>query len=132
MARLLSASRHSAIKGSPQQEVIRTSSTPQDMVTADTVLLLLTQPEVELLMANPPTGNRMLKKRELGKAPNQPPKAPLTYVATMNLSSLCPFIENGIWYTQGRFDEQLGKILGPTKLPILPPTSRLALPFMEH
>ena len=45
---------------------------------------------------------------------------------TSNLASLSLFKLEGIYYTKGRFGKQLKRILGTDKLPILPPTCKLA------
>ena len=49
----------------------------------------------------------------------------------MNLASLSPFKHEGIWCTRGRYGSELGRILGPEQLPILPATSNLAKCIMH-
>ena len=70
---------------------------PQDYQRADLLLLVLSRPETDLLLQE-----------------------------TRSLTNLAPFLQSQVWYRKGRLGGQLGKILGPKKLPILSPKGRYA------
>ena len=50
----------------------------------------------------------------------------------LNLASLLPTKSDGIWWTQGRFGKELTRVLGPSKLAVLPSSSRLAYLIMKE
>ena len=94
-----------------------------DLRLADKIIFKLMQPQVEELLGSKQTGRKRRRK--------QPTNAnevvgSRNYQSTFNMASLAPFKEKGIFWTQGRFGNELGKVLGPIKLAILPPTCRLA------
>ena len=130
LARVLRASREaSKIKGGwcgqNQQELIMTSLKkpllPEDYENAEEIAFMLFQPEVEETLKNPPpsrkksTNARQFSRELKGK---------------MNFQSLSPFKHNRIWVTRGRFGSELGRILGPNQLPILPSSCSLAKVIM--
>ena len=53
-------------------------------------------------------------------------------VTPRNLISLSPFMEDGAWYTRGRFGKGLVRVLGQDKLALLSSTSELAWLEMIH
>ena len=127
MARVLRASRDNV----GRQDVLKNMSKPLtslDISAAREVMIRLMQPEVKEMLdsSHLPGNRRKLKKMRSADLKKEMTVGPRTYVSTINMASLAPFKENGILYTQGRFGNDLGKILGPNKLPILPPTCRLA------
>ena len=89
------------------RQSITTPPSPEDLKHADFMMLLLSQPETNALLS----GHTVPRK--------SPP-----------LAALAPFLVHGIWYTRGRFGQVLKHLLGPDKLAILAPTSRLAQIYM--
>ena len=72
-------------------------------------------------MKNPPPSRKKSKnKRKFSVQPR----------GRLNLQSLSPYKKEGIWYTRGRFGNELGRILGPEELPILPANCPLARTIM--
>ena len=47
------------------------------------------------------------------------------------LASLTPYFKKGVWYTQGRYGADLGKVIGPHELLLLHATSRLSRVIIE-
>ena len=102
--------------------------TPEDLSTARFTMIRLMQPEVEEMLGSKMVGTsrrRRVKDDDEKKTPGS-----RTYLSTINMASLAPFTQLGISWTQGRFGNQLGKVLGPDKLAILPPGCRLSYLLM--
>ena len=103
--------------------------TVEDYQKADCIMLLLMQPQVKTLLDSQPVGKKKAKNVQQGMLTlpeefiNWPIIGPDN---STNLASLSPFKVDGIYYMQGRFGKQLKRVLGTDKLPILPPTCKLA------
>ena len=97
--------------------------TAKEYKAAKNVSLLAFQEEVDAMLADPPAS----RKKNSNKRKKEPVKK-----RKINFESLSPFKENGIWYTRGRFGNELGKIIGPEKLPILPNSCDLAHVIMSY
>ena len=123
LARVLRASRERRLYSTINEDSMKKPLLQQDLQAARRVMLQLAQPDVKRLLDSSPTGTK--RKSKVKKGLEQADGA-RTYTSTFNMASLAPFREEGIFYTQGRFGNDLGKILGPTKLAILPSTCRLA------
>ena len=65
-------------------------------------------------MLNNPTASRNKAKNKRGKKTTKKGKEAFEALST--------YKKNGIWCTQGRYGNDLGKIIGPSELPILPST----------
>ena len=95
-----------------KEEIISNLSqplSPKDVQTAKTTMFKLMQPEVNHLLSLPPSGKKKSKKSHGNKRTvsnnyllrDKP--SPKAQTPTFNLSSLSPFKQDGIWWTQGRF-----------------------------
>ena len=86
----------------------------------------LMQPEVEeMLLSLNPSREKASNTRKFGKPGVRKSKS-------LNVMSLSPFKESGIWWTKGRLGHGLGLVLARDKLPLLPATCRLATLIMLH
>ena len=105
------------------------SLSAEDYQKADRIMLLLMQPQVKSLLDSQPVGKKKAKNAQQGVSTipeeflNRPIIGPDN---STNLASLSLFKHEGVYYTQGRFGQQLKRVLGTNKLPILPPTCKLA------
>ena len=124
LARVLRLSKGAAMKEADWTTAsLKSPLTKNDLDRAAKVMIMLMQPEVEVLLEGKTEGRRRkTKKTEVC--------GDRSYQSVFNMASLAPFKEKGIFWTQGRFGNELGKILGPEKLAILPPTCRLATLIM--
>ena len=84
--------------------------TKENYKKAETVAFQLFQNEVNELMKISASKSKSINKR----GSSRPKKM-------TNMSSISPFKNaNNIWVTKGRFGKELGKVIGPEELPILP------------
>ena len=81
-------------------------------------MFLWQQDEVNDFLNNPPPSKAKSRNRRKFDEEKKTKR--------MNMESLAPFLHKNIWSTQGRFGSELGKVLGPERLAILPPTCRLS------
>ena len=141
LARLLRLSAHLAAKpaGSPRpteseaKAIMRDPPLhPDELQKSKDIMLKLSQPEVEEMFQRPPSGKRKSTKPHKNRRGAVQSKAETLQRKVLNLSSLLPTKADGIWWTQGRFGKELARVLGPSKLAILPSSSRLAYLIMEE
>ena len=99
------------------------SCTGEEFSQATNVAFRVFQNEVNEVLQNPPPARQKSANRR--KFRNVEPSRKMAF------ESLAPFLKDGVWCTRGRFGSDLGKIIGPSELPILPPGCRLARLVME-
>ena len=132
LARYLAASRDAAKekggwpKETHEERILDAMARPltgEDIERARKIAFLAFQDEVTEVLNSPPVNrSKNHGKRSTGKLEKE---------KKINLASLSPFRHEGIWCTQGRYGSELGRVLGPERLPILPATSRLAVCIMN-
>ena len=92
----------------------------EDYEKADRIMLLMMQPQVKTLLDSQPVGKKKAKNVQQGMSTlpeefiNRPIIGPDN---STNLASLSPFRYEGVYYTQGRFDKQLERVLGTANSP---------------
>ena len=99
---------------------MRQPLTAEDIEKATTVSFQLFQDKVDDMLK--PTSSKEKSKNKRGSSQKK---------KQTNFASLSPFKKNGIWMTRGRFGKELGKVIGPSELPILPSTCVLARLLMK-
>ena len=142
LARLLRLSQVLALRSSSApvdeieaKEIMRNPPLrPQELTKARTLMLQLSQPEVKQMFESPPSGKRKACKPHKNRrgVPAELDKRKVSGPAILNLTSLVPFAEGGVYWTRGRFGKELSRVLGPDKLAVLPSSCRLSSLIMEE